>query len=273
MAIRKFMSEFGLNMMVDYLFILQQDHLNIFDDIGIEPHIYLIGRRPRIFLNPESLKITINRVIGEFRKQIKDNYVSIPFSVPNLLGTSDVELKCDYPFTEMALVNNNGKTISQGKCALILGMFGQAYWKYLDLEILYVGQAYGREGDRTAADRLRKHETLQGIYAKAMQQAPDQDIWLVLCTFKPLLLASFDGRTKNFATSSDQDNEHMANIYATEITEQQKINFTEASLIRYFQPEYNKTFKDTFPNPCMLHIQSVMILISIWLALNYKQRT
>jgi hypothetical protein len=33
------------------------------------------------------------------------------------------------------------------------------------------------------------------------------------------------------------------------INEQQKINFTEAALIRYFEPPYNKVYKDSFPNP------------------------
>lgn len=36
---------------------------------------------------------------------------------------------------------------------------------------------------------------------------------------------------------------------SNEITERQRINFTEAALIRYFSPEYNKIYKDTFPSP------------------------
>lgn len=32
------------------------------------------------------------------------------------------------------------------------------------------------------------------------------------------------------------------------ITDRQKINFTEAALIKYFQPKYNIEFKDSFPS-------------------------
>ncbi|MCK5171805.1 MAG: hypothetical protein KAR47_00325, partial [Planctomycetes bacterium] len=35
----------------------------------------------------------------------------------------------------------------------------------------------------------------------------------------------------------------------TDITEQQQVNFTEAALIRYFQPPYNKIYKNSFPDP------------------------
>ena len=34
-----------------------------------------------------------------------------------------------------------------------------------------------------------------------------------------------------------------------ELSEKEMINFTEAALIKYFQPEYNVTYKESFPNP------------------------
>jgi hypothetical protein len=53
------------------------------------------------------------------------------------------------------------------------------------------------------------------------------------------------------------------------VTEQQEINFTEAALIKYFQPQYNKMFKNSFPSPAhatysqcyALDINSVMVEI------------
>jgi hypothetical protein len=120
---------------------------------------------------------------------------------------------------------------------------------HLDLEVLYIGQAYGSDGSRTAVDRLQNHSTLQGIYAEAIRNSPDQEVWMVLCSFEPYLLASFDGRSKNYATTLHQDDAHIHQVISTAITEQQEINFTEAALIKYFQPEYNKVYKDSFPNP------------------------
>lgn len=255
MAKRKFVSEFGLNMLAGYRFVLQQDQLDVIDATGVSPHIYMVARRPRISLKPNSMTFTPESVSGEFLKHIEGETESIPFSVPNKLGTADVTVNCQYPYTELSILDHDGTPIASGKCAALLTTFGKRFWPHLDLEVLYVGQAYGTDGGRTAADRLRKHETLQSIYAEALRCAPDQDIWLVICTFQePMLIASFDGR-ESVATeaSASEDTEHMHNVLhrvvREEISEQQRINFTEAALIRYFRPAYNKTYKDSFPNP------------------------
>ncbi len=117
------------------------------------------------------------------------------------------------------------------------------------MEVLYVGQAYGKDGSRNASDRLQCHTTLQGIYAEAIRKSPDQDIWLIVSSFEPLLLCSFDGRSQNYLTTDQQDSDHMKEVVDNDMTEQQQINFTEAALIKYFRPPYNKEYKDTFPNP------------------------
>jgi len=246
---QKYISEFGLNMVNGYRLLLQQDHLDKVDQTGIEPHIYIITRRPRIKLDPESVIFTKDKVTGKFQKQVKDESIPIHFETQNRLGTSNVSLKCEYPYTEYAIEDENGDVIANGKCSLLLAAFGSKYWKHLDLEVLYIGQSYGKDGSRTASERLKNHSTLQGIYAEAIKNSPDQDIWLILSTFEPLMLASFDGISKNYATTMEEDSEHIRKILNNDITEQQQINFTEAALIRYFQPPYNKIYKDSFPNP------------------------
>lgn len=249
MSQRKYFSEFGLNMVNGYRMLLQQEHLSLVDQTGIEPHIYIVARRPRITLDPTSFKITDEKVTGCFKKQIKDKFVTIPFETRNCLGTSNVSLQCEYPFTEYSIIDEDNEVISMGKSALLLASFSSSFWKHLDLEVLYVGQSYGKDGSRTASERLLSHSTLQGIYSEAIRNSPDQDIWLILWTFEPLLLGSFDGRTKNYATTLEEDSEHIHEVINSDITEQQQINFTEAALIRYFQPPYNKIYKDSFPNP------------------------
>lgn len=249
MSTRKYISEFGLNMCTEYRLLLQQDQLHKVDELGFEPHIYLVGRRPRITIDPASVKITEDRVSGQFLKQQKSEFIPIPFDVQNYLGTAKVKLHTKYPFTEFAFVDESGETLSKGKCALQLAVCGPQYWEHLDLEVLYIGQAYGKDGSRTAADRLISHSTLQGIYAEALRNSPDQEVWMVLCSFEPYLLASFDGRSKEYATTQHEDDGHIQEVISNTITEQQEINFTEAALIKYFQPEYNKIYKDSFPNP------------------------
>lgn len=123
--------------------------------------------------------------------------------------------------------------------------------KHLDLEVLYVGQAYGKEGKRTAPDRLKNHETLLAIYAELAANAPEDEIWLALLSFEPpITIMSFDGRQKDTTeVTGDADLAHMSNILDNPVTERQRVCFAEAALIRHFQPKYNDKFKFNFPNP------------------------
>jgi streptogramin lyase len=116
-----------------------------------------------------------------------------------------------------------------------------------DLEVLYVGQAFGSVGERTAAERLKTHSTLQGIYYEASRLTPDQEVWLVLADSVEVRIASVDG-TRTSLTTNDEDDAHIARTISSTMTEQQKINFSEAAIIRYFKPAYNTMFKDNFPN-------------------------
>jgi hypothetical protein len=49
--------------------------------------------------------------------------------------------------------------------------------------------------------------------------------------------------SKQYGTTTEEDDEHIDSVLGTEITEQQQINFTKAALIRYFDPEYNVLFR------------------------------
>ena len=248
MSERKYMSEFGLNMLSDKLILLQQDSLEQIDQSKIDPHIYIIARRPKITLDSKSIVFTDNKVTGIFKKQVKEKILDIPFEAVNNLGTSKATLKCEYPCTEYHIEDVDNKVIAKGKCALLLGEMGTKYYSHLDLEVLYVGQSYGKNGSRKASERLTSHSTLQKIYAEAIKNSPDQDIWLILCRFSQMLLSCFDGRNE-FQATMKEDEEHFKKVLSAAITEQQQINFTEAALIRYFRPIYNKIYKDSFPNP------------------------
>jgi hypothetical protein len=75
------------------------------------------------------------------------------------------------------------------------------------------------------------------------------EIWLVLFRFEEMLLVTFDGRSKSYGTSDEQDLAHMQSVLGTPVTEAQRINYTEAALIRYFRPPYNTEYKNSFPSP------------------------
>jgi hypothetical protein len=253
-ATRKYISEFGLNMQAVRVILLQQRHLELLTEDNFGPgrqcHIYAIGRRPRITFDPTAFKIRPESVSGAFVVNRREGPQIYDFEVGNGPEDSVVRVECEYPYSDFSFRDANGKSVIDGPVAQYLAMVGlpQVYPEAFDLEVLYVGQAYGKDGKRTAPQRLGHHETLQKIYAEAIHRSPEMDIWIVLFSFDEWILASFDSRTDTFGTTPEEDLEHMEKVLHTEVTEGQRINYTEAAMIRYFQPQYNIEFKDSFPD-------------------------
>lgn len=237
-APRKFISEFGLHVCTSYYWLLQQGQLGQLGDLPDDPHIYIVGRRPRISIDPGSVMITPEVISGRFFRHVRDERIEIQFRARNELGRTDLTVRSEYPYTEVSFVAPDSEQVLFAKAAMLLGLCGPMYWEHLDLEVLYVGQSYGEGGSRTAVERLQSHSTLQGIYAEALRQSPDQEIWLILLCFERYMLASFDGITKNYQTTEEEDDRHRHDVIYNPVSEQQEVNFTEGALIKYFRPEY-----------------------------------
>jgi len=254
MAQRKYMSEFGVSMFGTLCVLLQQEQLDeLSGDLFNEEepcHIYMIGRRPRIALDPDSLLFTNQTIEGRFLLQHGNKFESHEFVTKHPFGTSNVKVDCKYPHSEFKFLDSSGKILLAGKSAVLMSKINSRFWPMLNLEVLYIGQSYGVDGARTAPQRLKEHSTLQSIYAEAIKNTPDQEIWLVLWAFEPMLAISIDGRSnQQFLTNDEEDDQHAEQVVRQLINEQQQINFTEAALIRYFQPEYNTIYRNSFPNP------------------------
>lgn len=254
MVTRKYVSEFGLNMNCNRSAILTHQEemkspkLSEYFDPEHPCHIYIIGRRPRIGLEPSTFNVKDGIIKGHFRVQRQDKVDLVPFACRNRLGNDDVILDCPYPYTEYRIRDKAGTLIHRGIASMFMTSLGTEFSPQLSLEVLYIGQSFGEEGERTAPDRLASHSTLQGIYAEAIHRAPDQEIAIILCSFEAILITFIDP-TQDAQTSLEQDTLHIDQVLAGDVTEQQQINFTEAALIRYFQPSYNEIFKNSFPNP------------------------
>lgn len=116
-----------------------------------------------------------------------------------------------------------------------------------DLEVLYVGQAYG-DGTRSAFERLKSHSTLQKILAQAQYESPDSEIQIITFEYAQYrVFSQMDGRAKG-VIKDYRDIDRFRNIMKTPLSEYQQICLTEAGLIRYFQPKYNVIYKDNFPS-------------------------
>lgn len=237
-----------------YAVLVQQEWLGRLAEAGVDQNfplnIYMVGRRPRVTIDPESIKVTAETISGRFLFQRGNSFEAHPFRARNLLGTDTPIFESVYPHTEYMVRDDSGVVIGRGKVANLMTQLAPRSLELLDLEILYIGQSYGVEGDRYAQERLQSHSTLQFIYSEAIRRSPDQEIWLALWCFDPMLIASFDGRESTVTTTTDEEDEaHIEKVFRTRISRQQEINLTEAALIRYFRPEYNEMFKNSFPNP------------------------
>lgn len=116
--------------------------------------------------------------------------------------------------------------------------------------VLYVGQAYGKNGSRQALDRLLKgHEKLQEILAKGPPEG--HALYLLLIDAEPgtTLNTIFNPQAKNHDDTFDRILKGLQK--QEETSEAEKTTLYEASLIRYFRPPYNKEFKETFPSTNM----------------------
>lgn len=254
MTTRKYISEFGLNMQAVRPILLQQRHLELLTEDsfrhGRQFHIYTVGRRPRITFDPCSFRVTPEVIQAAFVVNRREGPEVYDFEIPNGFKKPVVRIECEYPYSDFCFQDANGKSIVDGPVAQYLAMIGahELVPEAFDLDVLYVGQAYGKDGKRTAPQRLAQHETLQKIYAETIHRSPEMDIWIVLFSFEEWILASFDGRTDAFGTTGEEDLAHMDKVLHTDLTEGQRINYTEAAMIRYFQPQYNIEFKNSFPD-------------------------
>ncbi|MFT5618879.1 MAG: hypothetical protein ACI85I_002114 [Arenicella sp.] len=228
------------------------DKLNYFND-EFPCHIYLIGRKPRVIIDKGTFIINEDSIQLKFKIQHEDSWAELPLKITNPFKPTDsITLETVYPYNKFKIIVN-GEVYLSAKPAVFLQTLPIKDREFLDFEVLYVGQSYGVEGSRTAPDRLVNHSTLQGIYSEAIMNNPDSEIWLALASFIQINVTMFDGRSSFTDEEISKDEERYGKVFDKlnfyGINEQQKINFTEAALIKYFAPPYNKIYKESFPSP------------------------
>jgi len=113
---------------------------------------------------------------------------------------------------------------------------------YLDTEIVYIGQAFGENEERLPAEELMSDPTLQNVEEAILRDYPEKDLALLLLEFKSQLLEEID--------SEDEDLIQLQELTKNPPLELNNkiLEATEAALINYFKPEYNKKLDDKFPN-------------------------
>lgn len=218
-------------------------------------NIYFILRRPKVTIEPSSFYSKGKEAF--FDLIIHDREITGVVNIKMELNKakSKLHLVTEYPYNTFCIRDKEKTLLVARPSSLIdhVQVENNVSTEMLDYEILYIGQAYGKNGERTALDRLASHETVQKIYTHALTNNPESDIWIMLTSFSQIsmLFSGGSDETLQTAKSKKRDDKIAKNFFdnkGLEFTEKQKINFTEAALIKMFEPKYNKEFKSSFPN-------------------------
>lgn len=233
-------------------------------------HIYFIAARPLPYFKQGSITHQNNQLSGTLCYKIDGHESEISFAdYPWELSKDVVKIEHKYPFREVVSYKENGEEDTFVPASHLATLYIPSLVESSPLnqyEILYIGQALG-QGNRSAADRLKRHETLQKILALSSYEYPDKEIMLFMFEFEnDQLFTSMDGRAKE-ADNTGENETRLINAMKNPPDKKQKIGMIEAGFIRYFQPKYNEIFKIKFPSSKHKVLQSCIKLDATGLVL------
>jgi len=192
-------------------------------------HIYLIGYLPDVAIQNISEQEGELEITFKVADEIKLFKLPIPENLT--LVQSD-----GYSYLE----RNDGKKFSISEERLL-----QLVSDSMFFEVKYIGQAYGKDGSRNALDRLKKHETLQKISLKGVPENYKLSLLLLSVESNNRVVTMINPRAQKQDDGS-RVKSGLDKLFDT--SEPERISLFEASFIRYFYPDFNKEFKDSFPS-------------------------
>lgn len=256
MVARKFMAEGGLELYSSGASVIQPaDIYHLAKNKEVREalngcNLYLVTRRPRISVAPHTLRIDNDHIKGDFQVQFGHDYECFNFSHTLKLADHITSVQVSgYPQGGIYYKTISGETV---KMPIFRFMVDCEYDLdgNDDLEVLYIGQGYGKEGERLALDRLQEHKTLQRILADTLHDKPDHEVLVLLFRYehyKKHSSTAGDFSVESTATV-DEDAQYLSTIMDANFSRRNRVSLAEAGLIRYFEPRYNKIYKETFPS-------------------------
>lgn len=221
-----------VNMPAEYIY--DKERLDQFKKVIENCHVYIIGYQPRIdFTGAKQVGDTmvLDFLVANKERQLKIG--PMPEDVKFVLEDGlHYFLK---PNGERSWFNDND----------IAKMLNSQY-SDVQFEVKYIGQAYGKNGSRNALDRLTKHETLQKISLKGVPEGYILSLLLLEIEPSNRLITAFTPNAQITGGESDRIKAGLDKLSGT--SEAEQISLFEAAMIKYFSPEYNKEFKNSFPS-------------------------
>lgn len=255
-------SEGFLSMYLDqYQLILGSDLENYAADESLifnkenPSHIYFILRRPKVTIDPNSFRNEQNSVKFDFLIHGKEGNDTLNMVAEFPEAKTPLKLITKYPYNLFEIIDETDESHLFARPSSLIDhniILDNVSPAVLDYEILYIGQAFGQNGEREAINRLSSHKTLQKISLHSLTENPESDVWILLTKFSQVsvLFGLGDDLVDKESYDKDKDLEFVDHFFSNngfKFSDKQKINLTEAALIKYFEPKYNIEFKNNFP--------------------------
>lgn len=250
----KYATEAGLTFRLDRFIMCQREE---FPKYEASPYhfqflescnLYIICRRPRITVLPNSLNVTEQIIQLTFQYWEGNQKYDFPIVFANETGSTNLRIVSEYPHSSFTILDESNNEVYSAKASYVAddmrpGIFPNP--AFLDLEILYIGKALDHSKKPTF-NRLIRHETFSEILS---ENPPDKEVFLLLC---PLFIngdIEIRGTINTQKEFEKEDKRRLKRFMKTRlaITHEQQVAVAEAALIKYFQPPYNEHHKNTFP--------------------------
>jgi len=205
----------------------------------------MITRRPSVRIETDSVKI--RHGVISFDVQTRDQITFPPdrrrlsLDVTRAGTPADFRTHVDGSYFSVKL----GTTVAHGDAWALSSLATRAHDTFAGQEILYVGQAFGTEGQMSAFERTRRHKKLQRIYED--HAGVDWDIFVVPLTCTERLSSTcdhIDDDDKGFSMSA------YFSVFVNQGGPLRKpaVDLIEHSLISHFSPPYNEMLTEWRPS-------------------------
>lgn len=257
---RKYGVEAGLGTYVSYKTLVPIEHFNSICRFDKHPyHLYAILASDEFYFDKDKIKQTNDGIVFVVFTEDENGrreYKTQKYRWLYGFDLSKVKIDLLYPYKTMTLTKTDESSLQEDSADTFTftaeDIFQSCAHEFVDkieYEILYIGQAYGADGRRTAIERLSSHSTLQKILSEANLNYPTKHIFILLMEISETLNLLFDGKAKKYMVNEETTNDHLKKVICDLPKEKQVINITEAALINYFKPIYNERLVNNFPNP------------------------
>ncbi|XPV77690.1 MAG: hypothetical protein ACNI27_07165 [Desulfovibrio sp.] len=206
------------------------------------PHIYFIGRTPKITFDSYESKGDIYHFTFLFHSESGPQ--KQVFGWDSNGEANELHIKKNYDGSILYL-NVNGGTLEISAFDFIVMMVGGSDIVF-PFEVLYIGKAYGKNGEKCAFDRLNNHEKLIEIL-KENSPLKHFETRVALLEFKNYSLWFSEPKTVNRATATPAEEESHLDKLSRNLPENAVVSLIESALISVIKPKYNQNLKGDFP--------------------------